>query len=176
MDTEDQHKLYCFDTSAFVALNRTGESVISIPASLWEHLEKMMRQGDLVSHKIVFNEIDSATEHPDFITQWIRGKESFFLDKTPAQILKVPEIIAKFPALINYEMEREQADPWIVALAIEKAREQKLFEKVLPIVISQESYKSPMKIPAVCKHFGILHKSLKEFFGEIGLSATISVR
>jgi len=156
MDTEDQHKLYCFDTSAFVALNRTDESVISIPASLWEHLEKMMRQGDLVSHKIVFNEI--------------------FLDKTPAQILKVPEIIAKFPALINYEMEREQADPWIVALAIEKAREQKLFEKVLPIVISQESYKSPMKIPAVCKHFGILHKSLKEFFGEIGLSATISVR
>lgn len=169
-----QKTIYCFDTSAFLALSRTNEKIIKIPDSLWKHLEKMMKGGEIISHRIVFNEINSGTKNPDFITQWIRDKMDYFLPKTDTQVFYVPEIVQKFPDLIDYGRENEQADPWLIALAIEKSKENKLFEINISIVVSQENPNSSKKIPAVCKSFGVKHLSLREFFDEIGLSTKLS--
>jgi hypothetical protein len=168
-----KRKLYCFDTSAFLTLSRTSENVIEMPKALWDQLETMMRAGEVISHRLVFDEISSDTKSPDFITQWIVDKEKYFLDITPVQISLVPEIVKACPGLIDYQMEREQADTWLIALAIERAREQGLFHSTISIVVSQESKVSSKKIPAACKAFNVEHRSLREFFDEIGFSAAL---
>ncbi len=166
-------KIYCFDTSAFVMLSRTSENIIALPNELWNHLKEMMENGEIISHEIVFEEISSGTKNPDFITKWIADKKSSFLKKTDSQIIDMSKIVKQFPDLIDPEAEHEQADPWIVALAMEKCKERNLFEEYDCIVVSQESQKSSKKIPAVCKFFGVKHLSLKEFFDEIGLTANV---
>lgn len=167
-------KIYCFDTSAFVTLSRTSENVIEIPEALWKRLEKMMKVGELVSHRIVFDEISSGAKNPDFITKWIADKRDYFLNRTDAQIVDVQKIVQKFPDLIDPNQEREQADPWLIALAIEKSKNDNLFEVCVCVVVSQENRNSSKKIPAVCKAFKVGHLSLRQFFDEIGLSTKLS--
>lgn len=173
-DSQKQKRVYCFDTSAFTTLNRTSENIIELPGMLWKKLEAMMKSGEIISHRLVFDEISSNSKNPDFIAKWIADKKDCFLSRTDAQIVEIPKIIKKFPTLIDYKYEREQADPWLIALAIEKSRENNLFEVFELVVVSQESSKSSQKIPAVCKAFDIRHLSLREFFDEIGLSISIS--
>lgn len=168
-----QRKVYCFDTSAFLALSRTDERIIKIDEAIWKHLEQMMKGGTIISHQVVFDEIISGTKNPPRIVSWIRGKRRYFLPKSDAQIALVPQIVRKFPDLIDPAREREQADPWLIALAIEKSKEENLFEVCVSVVVSQENPNSSKKIPAACKHFRVGHSSLREFFDEIGLSTKI---
>ncbi len=163
-------RVYCFDTSAFVMLSRTSENIIELPKELWAHLEKMMREGEIISHEIVFAEINSGTKDPDFITKWVADKKDSFLKKTHNQVVEVSKIVKQFPGLIDSDAEHEQADPWIIALAIEKCKDRTLFQDCECIVVSQESQKSSKKIPAVCSFFNIKHFSLKDFFTDIGLT------
>jgi len=167
-------RIYCFDTSAFVTLSRTSENVIEMPRTLWIHLEKMMRAGEIISHRLVFEEISSGTKNPDFITKWIADKIEYFLPQTDMQIAQVPRIVQKFPGLIDYQQEREQVDPWLIALAIEKSKEATLFEVHTCVVVSQENPNSSKKIPAACKAFGVEHLALRQFFDEIGLGIKLS--
>jgi len=169
-----QKKLYCFDTSAFIGLSRTSENIIELPETLWKHLENMMMAKEIISHRLVFEEISSNSKNPDFIARWIANKQECFLLKTDSQREHIPEIVKKCPDLIDYKMEREQADPWLIALAIEKSEENTLFEICAAIVVSQENPNSSKKIPAACKSFGIRHLSLRNFFDEIGLSTKLS--
>jgi len=172
--SQKQKKIYYFDTSAFVTLSRTSENIIELPGMLWKDLEAMMKSGEIISHRLVFDEISSNSKNPDFITKWIADKKDCFLSRTDIQIAEIPKIVKKFPTLIDSACEREQADPWLIALAIEKSRENDLFEVFESVVVSQESSNSSKKIPAVCKSFGIRHLSLRSFFNEIGLSTSIS--
>ncbi len=168
-----QKNIYCFDTSAFVTLSRANENIIEIPKSLWDYLEKMMKAGIIISHRIVFDEISSNSKNPDFITKWIANKRSYFLDKTPIQIKFMPNIVRQCPWLIDYKMEREQADPWLIALAIEKSKDQTIFDVTTSIVVSQENPNSSKKIPAACGCFNIKHLSLRKFFDEMGLKTNL---
>src|SRR3989344_4619098 len=90
-------RVYCFDTSAFVTLSRTSENVIEMPEALWKRLERMMKEGDLISHQLVFDEIRSGTKKPDFITRWIADKRDYFFPRTDEQIVAVQKIVSKFP-------------------------------------------------------------------------------
>lgn len=173
MSTANLSNLYCFDTSAFVALGRTSENIISIPEALWKHLEDMIINGKIISHKIVFNEIVSKSKKPDLITKWLLDKEKYFLDRTQVQLDIAPKIISKFPGLVDPQNEHEQADVWLIALAVQKSNENPLFGGNTMVVVSQENPNSSKKIPAACKSFGVKHMSLREFFDEIGLSVGI---
>lgn len=174
MTALQKKRVYCFDTSAFVTLSRTSENVIEIPQTLWKHLEKLMKAGEIISHAFVFDEISSNTKKPDFITNWVADKKGYFLPRTDAQIAQVQQIVKKFPGLIDYKQEREQVDPWLIALAVDKSKEANLFEVHACVVVSQENPNSSKKIPAACEAFGVEHLSLRSFFDEIGLSTRLS--
>jgi hypothetical protein len=172
----DQQRVYCFDTSAFVTLSRTSTNIIEIPGSLWDHLAQMMFNGSIISHMIVYDEIFSNPKNPDFITKWIADKKDYFFEISQGQINIVPEIVKSFPNLIDYKMEREQADPWLIALAIEKTKELTLFGSSVVVVVTHENPNSSVKIPAACRYFGIEHKSLRGFFDEIGVTTQILLK
>jgi hypothetical protein len=134
----------------------------------------MMADGKIISHKIVFDEICYKGGKSDFVSQWLQGKENSFIGTSATQISKVPEILKNFPDLIDPSREREQADPWLVALALEKANEGNLFYINMPIVVTHENKQSNKKIPAACKHFGISCQSLRDFFHENDITISLT--
>lgn len=168
-----QKRVYCFDTSAFLALSRTHEKVIKLDDAVWVHLGKMMEDESLISHLTVYEEIISGSKNPFEIVKWVEKNKKYFLSKTDAQRAQIPEIVRKFPDLIDFAREREQADPWLIALALEKGREATLFDVQVCIVVTQENPNSSKKIPVACKAFKVGHVSLREFFDEIRVSTKL---
>ncbi len=74
-------------------------------------------------------------------------------------------MLAHFPRLIDARAKKDEADPWIISLVIEKMEEENLFGKDSDfVVVSAESEKSDTKIPAVCKHYKVRHMNLFQFF------------
>jgi deoxycytidine triphosphate deaminase len=79
------------------------------------------------------------------------------------------KIIRKFPGLIDPEKEKNQADPWIIALAIEKNEDNTIFDQNKEYcIVSREKIKSSTKIPAVCRAFDVPHLSFEEFLDDNG--------
>lgn len=165
--SSNQDKIYCFDSSIFISLNRI-HNYVPIP-DVWDELEKLFKAGRLISHEFVYDEFNPERKNPDFLAKWIKDKKGYFFGITDKQVELTAKILEKFPSLIDSENEKDQADPWIVALAIEKMEEITLFgQNTLVYVISQEKISSPKRIPAVCKEFKVPHMNLDDFIKDNG--------
>lgn len=161
--SNELEKIYCFDSSIFITLNRIS-NFIPIP-DIWSELENLFDSDRLISHIYVYEEL----EKPDFLGKWIKEKKKYFFRITEKQIQLTRRILGKFPDLIDYKREKNQADPWLIALAIEKNEEISLFggNKIFHVV-SGEKYSSTKRIPAACREFKVPHKSFEEFLQDNG--------
>lgn len=150
-----KNALFCIDASTFITMEKHYPPRLA--NALWIEFDTLFDQGNIISHSIVFKEITTNSKYKDHLTKWILPKRNYFKSFSKVQIQYVPQIIKKFPGLIDADCERAQADPWLIALAIEMDREQTgLFhKKQIVFVVSEESKSSPIKIPAVSKHYGL---------------------
>ena len=137
-------------------------------------LDKLFNSGRLISHKIVFEEITTGAKRPDSLSKWIRTKEVFFKDISLQQTLLVSEIVKKYPTIIHYNKEKDDADPWLIALVIEQRNKPDLFSGVLDFaIVSTESTFIPDRLPGVCKHYSVKHLDLRDFFAANGWSVNL---
>jgi hypothetical protein len=163
--------VFCFDTSAFVDINRY---LVRLIPRLYLELDKLFNSGRLISHKVVFQEITTRSTKPDSLTKWIRPKEALFKDISLQQTLLVSEIVQQFPTLIHYNKEKDDADPWLIAMIIEQRSMPDLFSSLQDYaVVSTESTFIPNRLPAVCKYYSIRHFDLPDFFKENGWSINL---
>jgi len=158
-------KIYVFDSSAFITMNRFYPKTFM--PDLWNKLDTLIASGNIISHEYVKNELSykSKKGQPDFLSEWIKDRSNIFRSITPEQIEIVKTILEKFPGLIDYKKEKEEADPWIIALAKEEIEQPSLFKKDVSVV-TMESARSPQKMPAVCTSFHIPYLDLFDFFIE----------
>jgi hypothetical protein len=141
---------------------------------IWNELEQLFDEGKILSHIIVFEELTANTKKPDSLTKWTLSKKQYFKGYTSTQAQYVSQIISKFPGLIDYHREKDEADPWLIALAIEEKAQSTLFNLNTEfIVVSEENKDKPYKIPAVCRHFNLDHLNLLEFYKYHGWDFTI---
>lgn len=160
-------KIYCFDSSIFITLNRVN-NILPVP-DIWIELDNLLKKGRLISHIYVYNEFNPNSQKPDFLGKWVKDRKKYFMAETEAQFNHIRLILAKFSRLIDPNKEKNQADPWIIALAMEKNEENSLFGSNNEyIVVSRESPRSSIKIPAVCEAFDVPHMSLDEFLEDNG--------
>lgn len=165
---DDVPKIYCFDTNAFIAFNRVN-SYGMLPDNLWTSLDDLFTAGRIISHTMVFSEICPKTTKPDFLAQWLKSKEQYFFQVTERQTQLVEQILVKFPKLIDPARENDEADPWLVSLAIEKRESSELIKTYSNLtIVSDENPRSSNKIPAVCEEFKVPHMNLKGFFIDNG--------
>ena len=168
---QNQSLIFCFDTSAFVDINRY---LVRLIPQLYPELDKLFNSGRLISHKIAFQEITTRSKRPDSLTKWILPKEAFFKDISLQQTLLVSKIVQKFPTLIHYNREKDDADPWLIALVIEQRSMPDLFSSLQDFaIVSAESTLIPNRLPAVCKHYSIKHFDLPAFFKANGWSISL---
>jgi len=172
---KSENNIYFIDSSALITINRYYPS--SIFPDLWKHLEELFRQQKMFSHDMVYDEIVSDSGPKDDIGRLIAKYKSSFFSITNKQGKLALEILANFPRLIDPRAKRDEADPWIIALVIEKMEEENLFGKDSDfVVVSAESEKSDSKIPAVCKHFNVRHLNLFQFFEDNGWKFSMTKR
>ncbi|MBN3035665.1 MAG: DUF4411 family protein, partial [Bacteroidales bacterium] len=144
----ETEKIYCIDTSVFLHLHLIHK-MIPID-SVWIELDKLFASGKILSHEYVFDKFFSESSKRDFIQKWIEDKKKYFLSITDRQFELVNVILKEIPDLIDPEKEKNEADPWLIALAIELKEDPSLFAEKEIVVVSQEKMTSPKRIPAAC--------------------------
>ncbi|MCJ7448983.1 MAG: DUF4411 family protein [Bacteroidales bacterium] len=165
MKSEDN--IYFIDSSALITDNRFYPKKV-IP-DLWIYIEELFQQKKLCSHDMVYNEIIPSSGPKDDIGKLIHKFKSSFYPITNKQGQLALQILANFPRLIDPRAKKDEADPWIIALVIEKMEAVDIFGNASDyVVVSAESEKSDTKIPAVCKHFKVRHMNLFQFFDANG--------
>ncbi len=168
---QNENLIFCFDTSAFVDINRY---LVGLIPQLYSELDKLFNSGRLISHRIVFEEITTHSKRPDSLSKWIQPKEAFFKEISLQQTLLVADIVQKFPTLIHYNKEKDDADPWLIALVIEQKSKPDLFSILQDYaIVSTESTFIPGRLPAVCKGYSVKHLDLPEFFSANGWSLNL---
>jgi len=166
----DAEKIYVIDTSILIDIRRH----YPIP-DLWKEIENLFKSNRIISHDYVYEEIiPQKLDGVDGFTEMVSRYKKQFFSTTQRQIDLVAEIIQKFPGLIDHNSIKNQADPYLVAIAVELSEKpQDLFKKKEYVIVTNESKKKPMKIPAVCNKYKIRCINLFEFFGENGIVLTI---
>ncbi len=165
-------RIYVFDASVFIRLNRINEDDFEIPVAVWEKFTELFNNGELISHRYVYDEIVSSSRDPDTVSRWFKKHKIHCPQENLEQVLLNSQITRKFPELIKTKQEKEQADPWIIAMAVDLQGKDEEHEY---IVVTQESRRSTVKIPSAAKDFGIDSITLKEFLQEKGISLAMAV-
>ncbi|MGB4644589.1 MAG: DUF4411 family protein [Dictyoglomaceae bacterium] len=151
-----QVSTFCIDTSTLINITRYSGYPRDVFPTIWDKLETMVREGVLISHIEVYNEIK---EGEDMICKWCKRNRYMFKDIDECQMKEFEAIKGKYE--IDYwskETNRSVpwADPWLIALSIcENA-----------ILVTDESNK-PNHIPYIAKYFNIRCLNLIDFFREI---------
>jgi hypothetical protein len=147
--------VYIIDTSSFIDM-KLHYPTRAFP-TFWENFESLVREGQIQSPITVFEEI---SRKDDELTEWTRiNHDRIFYDHTPSILEKVEEILAVFPKLIDENKENDQADPFVIAMAIDKRIQQSIEPQEIFVVTEERinphrrTQKIPM--PLVCQHFGV---------------------
>ena len=147
--------IYVIDTSSLIEI-KPENFPPDIYVSMWRDIENLIRSDRFISHKYVFEELRKYEGKRDEILKWVEKHKKIFKDITPQQTKIVKQILEKYPSLIDTNGSVE-ADPFIIALALEKDPQQALFSSTFEkIVVTEEKLKgNKIKIPLICQHFRI---------------------
>lgn len=173
MVTPEKERVYIFDACVFINLHQIDTRSIRLPDDIWDKLDELILSGKIISHRTAYDEVVSGSKQPDKVSAWLAPRKAHFELPTARQIEVMGEVVNKFPKLIDVNNERDQADPWLVALAVEKAE---LDTEREYVVVTQESQTRPTKLPAACKEYGVHSVTLAEFFEEMGITFGVSFK
>jgi len=146
--------IYVFDSSSFIPIFRYYYPE-RFP-SFWEHFNRFIVQGKIVSVKEVARELRQGE---DYLSKWARLNNLVFPPPTFEELEFVSSIfkIPHFQSIIRRQeilKGSPVADPFVIAKA----------HVIDGCVISDEIYKkNAAKIPNICEHFDIQHMHFREF-------------
>ena len=130
---------YSLDSSVLITAWRRNYPPEVFP-TLWSNLAGLIDEGSIVASVEVRTELERKD---DEVLAWTKEHEHMYVPIDEATQLRVVDILAKFPRLIDTRRNRSGADPWVIALA--QARN-------LVVVTFEEKSNSATrpKIPDVC--------------------------
>lgn len=129
---------YCIDTSALIAAWSERYPIRNFPR-VWEHIDGLIKSGRLVAPEEVRLEVKKKG---DGLFTWINARRMMFVDLEPPIQQRAKDILREYPWLLKNTPDKSPADPFVIALAVER----KL------VVITEEApgnAKRP-QIPFVC--------------------------
>mgnify|MGYP000028714997 CR=1 FL=1 len=164
-------RIYVFDASVFINLHLTDTRTFELPREIWDKLDELMLEGVIISHRYVYNEVVTTSDNPDKVSRWLQPRKSHFILPTPRQIEVMAEVVNAFPKLIDPNNEKDQADPYLVAMGVE-LNETSL--GIQHVVVTLEKQEKTTGLAAACRSNSVECITPAQFFKEVGV--TISMR
>lgn len=130
--------IYVIDTSSLLGI-KPEKYPFDIFTGMWKDLEKLVKDGRIISPKLVLEELE---KRDDSMYKWAKENEKIFKEITPEQSKLVGQILKydNFSALIDPDAKEGQADPFIIAMALEKEQQHLSFnEEIKKIVVTEET-------------------------------------
>lgn len=161
--------LYVIDTSSFARLrprNDSGDYDLLIFPGILDALQILIDQQRLFSSQLVFHELENYSSIGDELMTWAIKNKNIFLPPTESIQKKARQILTQFPTWIDVEKNKNDADPFVVATAMD----------IGGIVISEEKAvlmqpnTKKIKIPNVCNHAEIESKRILSVFRNEGFT------
>jgi len=152
--------IYVFDTSSLSKLKHFYPGVFK---SVWIGLDALVMDGELISTKEVWHEIERGNPE-QYINEWLKTRKQIFTTPSTAELRFVAEIfqIKHFQALIGEQQRLKGtpvADPFVIACA-------RINDGT---VVTEEQLKpNAAKIPNVCAHFNVPCVDLEGFMRQQG--------
>lgn len=152
--------LYSFDSSAFINPFRRYYPQDLFP-KFWDAVTERIASGEIIASEVVRDEID---QKDDQLKVWLRSQTGLFVPVDEEQQDGVAEILSRYPNWVDVESSKNNADPFVIALAQAKSL----------TVVADEANGSDQnpKIPHVCKLYRVRYLRVVDFIREIGLRFT----
>jgi hypothetical protein len=157
--------VYIIDSCSLIDLMRMNP--VDIYESVWSRIELSVRRGLIISHEEVMRELAGKD---DDLTAWTKRNSKMFRQLTSSQVAKVTEIQRDYPTLVDPDKDTPEADPFLIALALEDDTQR----TILPterrrIVVTEEKPKGgKVNIPFVCQKYGVECIGILEMFRREG--------
>jgi len=152
--------IYVFDTSSIRSLQHFYPSVFK---TIWDGLDSLIQQQNLISTRKVWNEIERQNVSADVLA-WAKQNKRIFTTPAATELQFVATIlqIKHFQALIGEQQRLKGtpvADPFVIACAKIRGG----------TVVTEEQLKpNAAKIPNVCTHFNVPCIDLEKFMQQQG--------
>lgn len=146
---------YAIDTCSLINLWKTYPKDINVFNPIWDNFEVLVDNENVISSTEIFDELKD-----DDIKIWAKKNHQVFVKPDKEIQGNVTSILIKHPNLINVSDTNKSSssgDPFLVATAMSKNC----------IVVSDESTRSPKKIPAICESLNIRCINTLDFIREI---------
>jgi len=146
---------YVIDTSALIKMNYRYP--IPLFKSLWGECNGLIDEGRLGAPATVHEEIKKKD---DDLRKWVKKcQDDLFYDELPF-IEYQQDILSKFPGLVDPRRQYDQADPFVIAMALERIAKPTLVYQDVCIVTEEETQipdqrRVRVRISEVCNHYGI---------------------
>lgn len=152
--------LYIIDTSSLVQLSKHNPH--DVYPGVWKQLTTLVSSARLFAPKEVLNELSKLD---DQLLKWAKKQPRMFQEPTEKQVRIVKDILSKYPSLVKSDTEYD-ADPWVIALAIEKSQSaQQTLVQVKRIVVTEEKLRGEkIRIPFVCQNYQIQSMDIIDMF------------
>lgn len=146
---------YVFDTNALIALFNSYYR--NRFPTLWAQFDALVSSGDVVSTREVLRELEGGSI--ESLADWCTQNKAVFTVPTAAEGAFVAQIYGVPHFQQNIEQKKllrggYNADPFVIAKAKAAGGAVVTLEKMRP---------NSVKIPTICKHFGVPSMSLEEF-------------
>ncbi|MFN9857040.1 MAG: DUF4411 family protein, partial [Pseudanabaena sp.] len=111
--------------------------------SIWQNLDQLIESESIIASEEVFRETEKQA---DDLHDWLKQRQQIFVPVNEDIQTATIEILTKFPKLVNYNKQRSQADPFVIATAI-------VYRKTLVTEETPSQSITKPRIPNVCQHF-----------------------
>lgn len=146
---------YVFDSNIFINLQQRQPR--DIYPSVWSKIDELMDDGTIISSREVYDELSLGD---DALSAWAKTRQESFLPSEISVQERVREILKEHRGLVEGGKKRNNADPFVIALAQEKDC----------IVVTEEGHsnseQSP-KIPNICEAYGVQYTNFVGFAREM---------
>ena len=106
---------------------------------LWSEMAAAFSSGTIISSEVVLIELEIGS---DDVTKWAKQHKEAFESTTTEETTEVAGILSRHPKLVDASLDREQADPYLIAKAKNGGDQF--------TVVSEENKSKANKIPSVC--------------------------
>lgn len=156
-------QVWVIDSSALIE----AKSIISIRNqwSAFKHLEQMVLEGRIAMPRQMIKEVSEVT-HPDMPGAWAAGVRNSLRHPLNVGDDYITHVMRVAPDVVDPKKDREDADPWVLALALELAAKQLITCIVTEDIVDRHR----ISIATACSRLGLDWCSTRDFLGHCEIS------